>query len=137
MTKVESYAKSTQSWEFSSCFGTEPGEIVYFRSSTPPVYMYLNTLPREYDFKGFTIKDYGTDVSDERVSVLFHYQDSMLEDEEPYEIFHRLEKGLQRKEAKQETYTEDFQKGYPYVSKHKALCWDTLCYEEIAYYGET
>lgn len=134
ITKVKTFGSANQSWEINTCFGADPEEIVYFRSSTPPVYMYLNTLPRESLFKGFNIKDYGTDVSDERVSILFHYYENpMFEDEEPYEIFHRLEKGLTRQEAKLETLAVDLQKGYSYVTKHKVLSWDNFCQDEIGY----
>tara|TARA_Y100000114_G_C11718656_1_gene307311 strand:+ start:119 stop:1093 length:975 start_codon:yes stop_codon:yes gene_type:complete len=133
LTNVKSYSAMRQEWEFSTCFGAEPAETVYFRSSTPPVYMYLNTLPRESLFKGYNIKDYGTDVSDERVSILFHYYEAPFDDEEePYEIFHKLEKGLTRQEAKKETLSEDFQKRLPYVTKHKALSWDMFCCDEIS-----
>lgn len=129
--EVKQYGDTTQPW-YKGEFAAEPEEIVYFRSSTAPVYMYLNTLPQEYEWQGYNIKDYGKNVSNERVSILFHYYENPLfEDDEPYEIFHKLEKGLTRQEAKNETLSADFQRRLPYVARHKALSWDSFCEREI------
>ena len=125
--------RNKHDWEINTCFGAEIEETVYFRTSTAPVYMYLKTLPNVYEFRGHTIKEYKENVSHpSNVSILFHYYEQ-CEDEEPWEIFHKLEKGLTRGEAKTETNTYNLQSGYSFVSKHTTLCWDRLCFNEIGY----